>query len=380
MFVEKGISLNELEKRSFYSFLALYLLSSALFIVLLGYWYYSSQKNALENETYYKLTHFADSLSSSIISAQMKGTTLTLQNDTEFTYKLIPLTEAQQYQEGYFEKDSYKMLISSAPQEHLGIKYVVVKTNSYFQKLHTLQTTVLWVMALSFIIIGIISYFLAKLFMKPLHHRVRQIEDFLRDLTHELNTPITALKMSASRALKKEVYDKKILTNISISTKQLESIYKSLTFLNFKTKIQGDETINLKKTLEDVMDFYKELLEAKQITLKSELHDVKRSISPTKAYLLFSNLLSNAIKYSMPHSTITLILSKEHFIIKDEGMGIEKEKLEKIFTLYERASDVAGGFGIGLSIVKQICDEYNIAITVDSKPHKGTTFELTLEA
>ena len=376
MFGERGISMNELEKRSFYSFLTLYLLSSALFIVLLGYWYYTSQKNALENETYYKLTHFADSLSASIISAQMKGTTLTLPNDTQFEYKLIPLTEAQQFQEGYFEQNGYKVLISSAPQEHLGIKYVLVKTNSYFQQLHTLQKTVLWVMELSFGIIGIISYFLAKLFMKPLHYRVLQIEDFLRDLTHELNTPITALKMSASRALKKEVYDKKILTNISISTKQLESIYKSLTFLNFKTKMQEDEQLNLKNILEEVISFYKELLDGKQITLQTHLEDVERTISPTKAYLLFSNLLSNAIKYSMPSSTITLTLNKEQFIIQDEGMGIEQEKLEKIFALYERSSDVAGGFGVGLSIVKQICDEYNIAITVDSKPQKGTTFRL----
>ena len=151
--------MNELEKRSFYSFLALYLLSSALFIVLLGYWYYTSQKNALENETYYKLTHFADSLSASIISAQMKGTTLSLPSNTEFEYKLIPISDSQGYREGYFEQDGYKVLLSSAPQEHLGVKYVQVKTDSYFQKLHALQRAVLWVMVFSFVAVGIISYF-----------------------------------------------------------------------------------------------------------------------------------------------------------------------------------------------------------------------------
>ncbi|HHO65499.1 MAG TPA: sensor histidine kinase, partial [Epsilonproteobacteria bacterium] len=52
--------MNDLEKKSFYSFLGLYIVSSLLFIVLVGYWYYIAQKRALENETYYRLEPFAD--------------------------------------------------------------------------------------------------------------------------------------------------------------------------------------------------------------------------------------------------------------------------------------------------------------------------------
>ena len=376
IFAVKDTSLNELEKKSFYSFVALYLVSSLLFVLLSGYWYYSAQKNSLESTTYYKLNHIADKLSGLIINAQMKGATLQLPNEKGYEYSLIGTNEARSFKPGYYEKGGYKVLVSDAPQEHLNIKYVVVKTNEYFAKLHELQKNVLLVMGISFIFIVLISIILAKLFMKPVHQRMEQIESFIQDVSHELNTPITALKMSASRAIKKRVYDKKILTNISISTKQLESIYKSLTFLNFKQKQQEAEDVNLKNILEQTIGYYSELTQAKEIKIEPQLEDVSFHIIPSRAELLFSNLLSNAIKYSMPQTTIKIKLDKHSFVIEDEGVGIEQKKLDEIFEMYKRESDIAGGFGVGLSIVKQICNAYGMTINVTSKLGKGTRFTL----
>ena len=376
IFVAKGTNLNELEKKSFYSFVTLYLVSSFLFVLLSGYWYYSAQKNSLDSTTYYKLNHIADKLSALIINAQMKGTTLNLPDEKEYNYTLIRANEPVKLLVGYYEKDGYKVLVSDAPQEHLNIKYVVVKTDEYFQKLHELQKNVLIVMGVGFIFIVLISIILAKLFMKPIHQRMEQIESFIQDVSHELNTPITALKMSASRAIKKRVYDEKILTNISISTKQLESIYKSLTFLNFKQKQQEAEDINLKNILEQIISYYRELTQAKEIKIEAEMADVFVHIIPSRAELLFSNLLSNAIKYSMPQTTIRIKLDQHSFSIEDEGVGIEQKKVDEIFEMYKRESEIAGGFGVGLSIVKQICYEYGIKINVASQLGAGTTFTL----
>ena len=374
MFAGKGTSLNELEKKSFYSFVALYLLSSTLFVMLLGYWYYNAQKNALESATYYKLNHIADKLSGLIINAQMKHKTLHLPNEKGFEYKLIPTDEAAVYRSGYFEKEGYKILISDAPQEHLNIEYVLVKTKLYHEKLSQLQQLVLSVMGVSFVLIVIISFVLSKLFLKPLHNRMVQIEDFIQDVSHELNTPITALGMSASRAVKKGVYDKKILQNISISTKQLESIYKSLTYLNFKEKEQESQQVSLQEIAQEVILYYKELTDAKGIAVEAELEDVKIMAAKSRIELLFSNLLSNAIKYSMPETTIRIKLTPEQFSIEDEGVGIEEKKLKEIFELYSRSSDIAGGFGVGLSIVKRICDEYGWRVEVRSKIGQGSRF------
>ncbi len=369
--------MNDLEKKSFYSFVGLYLLSSLFFVLFSGYWYFDAQKKTIENETYYKLTHIADKISAQIISAQMKGTTLELPNEEWFEYSLISTDDAKGYEAGYTQKDGYTVLVSSSPQEHLSIEYVVVKSKIYFTKLAALKKEVFLALGSSFMLMFIISIALSKLFMQPIRTRIQQIESFIQDVTHELNTPITALKMSASRGIQKAVYDKNILRNISISTKQLESIYKSLTFLNFKQKTQKNQTINLKILVENSIEYHKELTDAKQITIVSSLQDKEFSIIPLRAELLFSNLLSNAIKYSLPNTTITIVLNEEFFSITDQGVGIQKDKLNDIFKLYKRESNLAGGFGVGLSIVKQICDEYHINIDVDSTLGKGSSFKLS---
>ena len=115
---------------------------------------------------------------------------------------------------------------------------------------------------------------------------------------------------------------------------------------------------------------------AKSINIEVTLEDSSLKSIDTRMELLFSNLLSNAIKYSMPNTTIRIILKEGFFSICDEGVGIQKDKLDEVFELYKRGSNLAGGFGVGLSIVKQICDEFFIEIDVKSEVSKGSRFEL----
>lgn len=369
--------MNSVEKRSFYSFLILYISSSFLFVSVSGFWYYKAQQNALAKTTYYKLQHYADKIAGNIINAQMHGIELTLPTVEEgYSYELIRDDANRSFEKNYFTKEGVSILVSDAPQEHLHVKYVVVKTDAYTHELHKLQREVTVWIAVVFVLIALISFFLAKLFMRPIHQKMQQIENFILDISHELNTPITALKMSSKRAMQKGVYDEKILTNISISTKQLYTIYKSLAYLNFSNKPKERKEINLEESVQEVIEYYAELCNAKNITIESELEDTLFFMDEDRAKLLFSNLLSNAIKYSMPHKTIHIKLQEHTFIIEDEGIGIAEDKLEDIFQLYARGSSMAGGFGVGLSIVKQICDEYNIELHVTSKENVGSRFSL----
>lgn len=378
MYGVRGTDLNSLERRSFSSFLSLYIGSSVFFIFLSSYWYYSAQKSSLESMTYYKLQNIASNVSSLIIKAHMMNTKLILPRvEDGYEYMLVPAKENKVYDDYYFEEDGRMVLISDAPHKHLAVEYVVAKTTKYHEDIYKLQRNVLVVMMGVFIVMVIISWFLSKLFMRPIQEKVVQIEQFIGDVTHELNTPITALKMSTKRALQKQQYDEKILRNISISTKQLFSIYKSLTFLNFSAQKQESENSNLKLILEQSIEYYSELLIAKNIYIKANLADSYLNCVPSRMELLFSNMLSNAIKYSLPNTNITLVLEEDRFSIQDEGFGIEQEKVRDIFTPYERGSNIAGGFGVGLSIVKQICDEYNISIEVLSELEKGATFIFT---
>lgn len=93
--------------------------------------------------------------------------------------------------------------------------------------------------------------------------------------------------------------------------------------------------------------------------------------------MLFGNLINNAIKYSHPSSQIDIIFKDKVFSIEDYGIGIDKDKLSKIYETYNRETDYAGGFGIGLSIVKKISQEYGLRLEVKSALDKGSCFSVT---
>lgn len=334
------------------------------------------------------MQHLSDKISAAVINSHMRGGGLHLPappSETEFAListqdDVVYGTLAPEIKitgNDFFEKSGYSFLVSNAPQEHLNIKYVVIKSNHYSKQLEALQAVVI-AMTIA-IALGIIAvaWILSKLFMRPIHQKVKQLEQFVQDISHELNTPITALQMSSKRALQKGVYDEKILTNISISTKQLLSIYQSLAFLNFSTPKQEPIQLDLQPLLEDSIAYYAELSHAKNISFKTDIENSILLITEERAKLLFSNFISNAIKYSMPNTTITITLREHFFSIEDEGVGIDSAKLEEIFKPYERSSQIAGGFGVGLSIVKQICDEFNIDVMVESKIDEGSCFTLT---
>lgn len=381
--------MTELEKRSFYSFLSLYIISSFLSISLIGYWYYAAQKSALENETYYKLEHLADIKSGAIIMAHMSGKplqdiyvpksielALIDRNDRVVEGRLVDPT--MRLEPKYFEKDGYTILISDAPREHLNIKYVVVQSKMLSAHLSGLKKSVLDIIIAIFFFISLIAWLLARFFMKPVRERVFQIERFINDVTHELNTPISSLTMATDQALKRGECTQKTINNISTSTRQLYDIYRSLTYLNFNKKEDVSEAINIDVVLQKSINYYRPLAEIKRIQFDIELEQTTYMIPESTITLLLGNIIGNAIKYSPPRSHIWISLKKRTLSIKDEGIGIDREKQKDIFKKFQRGTDYSGGFGVGLHIVKTICDEHNIKIELYSELDAGTEFRFYL--
>lgn len=382
--------MNDLEKKSFYSFLGLYIVSSFLFILLVGYWYYIAQKNALENTIYYKLEHIADMKSGEIIMAHMHDKKMKkMSHSDEIKLALINtkneviegdiIDRNMPIKPGYFKHKGYEILVSQAPREHLNIRYVIVQSNILSSQLQELKKMV-WQMVITvFSLMIFVAWILSRLFMKPIRQKVEQIERFINDVTHELNTPITSLSMATDQALKQGQCTIKTLNNISISTKQLYDIYRSLTYLNFSNTQDIAEPLNLQTTLEKSIAYYRPLAEIKRIKFDVDLETTMVKIPQDQATLLFGNLIGNAIKYSSPKSTITLTLKDNILTISDEGIGIEEDQQKEIFQKFKRGTTYSGGFGVGLSIVQSICDAYGISIALDSAPGKGTEFKLNFK-
>lgn len=400
--------MNELEKRSFYSFLGLYLLSSFLLISLVGYWYFISQERALQSKVHAKLEHVIDKEASRIISAQMEGTPYTfyppmedigltlldkhgtrisgahlskmqdhpfcmamrLKHDKESNSTL------EQYPLGYYDENGYSVLISDATKGHMGVARIVASTKILSESIVALRQNVLWSVFLVMLIVTVIAWMLSGIFMRPVRERRIQIERFINDVTHELNTPITSLSMSAEQALSLGSCSPKCLNHISISTRQLYDIYRSLTYLSFSGVSDQAEVVEVGEVLQKSVTYYQPLSQIKRITLETEIGHGLYTIPSQQLSLLFGNLIGNAIKYSPAGSVIKISLKDGLFIIEDQGIGIAADEQTKIYQRFARATRQSGGFGIGLSIVKSICDQYGIDIALDSEPGRGTTFRL----
>ncbi len=359
--------------------------------MVIGYWYYIAQKNALENEMHYKLQHITDVKSGDIIMSHMQGTVLNkMKVPKEITLALISsdgtvvdgkiVLDEIPKKSGYFHENGYEVFVSDAPREHLSVKYVVAQSNALNKELDVLLSLVITVMAIVALLLAIIAWVLSQLFMKPVRQKVEQIERFINDVTHELNTPITSLSMATNQALKVEKCTQKTLTNISISTKQLYDIYSSLTYLNFSNIKEIVEVLDISEVLKQSIIYYAPLCESKRIKVKVETEPHIFNIPKAQLKLLYGNLIGNAIKYSPANSTLKLSIKGGVFSIQDEGIGIEESKQKEIFEKFKRGTEYSGGFGVGLSIVKSICDAYGIEIVLDSKVNIGTEFRLKFSA
>jgi len=350
-----------------------------------AYWFYTSQKSMEMQNNYYKMNNIADTISADVINAHMQGTDFNLKMFKGYSVALFDKDKNIKYgqiiQKVNFSKMYYMdgltfTLTSHRTAGHLGIQTVVVQSNQCTSNVMKMKNKVIVTSIFIGVIIIIIAVILSTMFLRPIKEKMLEIENFVKDTTHELNTPITALMMSTSRAKSKQVYDDKIMKNISISTKQLYDIYSSLSFLSFDKSAEKTEDLDFVNVVKQSIKYFDELLDKKHIDLEFSSSTCRLNIAPTKAKMLINNLLSNAIKYSLPNSKISLHVEEKSFIIKDEGIGIAKDKLDTIFERFTRANSYAGGFGVGLNIVDSIVKEYAYKVDIVSKENSGTTITI----
>ena len=233
---------------------------------------------------------------------------------------------------------------------------------------------IVFIFLLIYSIITIVGFYLAKLFLKPIKEEREKLNNFIKDTSHELNTPISAILMS----LENKNPSEKQLERVKISANRISEIYKDLTyiFLENKENKKDIKDLDLSLIIKEQIDSFEPLFTKKKIDVKIELESITYKINKDDFIRLFNNLFSNAIKYNKINGKIEVTLKENILIIKDTGIGINKEKLKDIYKRYYRATSQSGGFGLGLNIVNMICKNYNIKIEAQSIENEETTFKL----
>ncbi len=272
--------------------------------------------------------------------------------------------------------------LTNPKEYYLNTHYVVVEIVDDKEWLDdTLREIILYGFAF-FVFMVVLGYYLLNLFLKPMRDALHLLNTFIKDTTHELNTPVSTIMTNIELIDKKNISDKyllKIINRIEIGTKTISNIYDDLTFLILDHKIvSNDQELKLKKIIEQRVEYFLILANTKKIKIETTLdQDATLFIDEKKISKLLDNLLSNAIKYNKLGGSIYIHLEKNKLSIKDTGKGIEKENIDLMFDRYARFDNVAGGFGIGLNIVKMISKEYNLDIKITSELGKWTDVTIT---
>jgi two-component system OmpR family sensor kinase len=205
------------------------------------------------------------------------------------------------------------------------------------------------------------------------------LDRFIKDTTHELNTPLSAIlanieMMDTDVMVEK---NKTKLARINIAAKTVSILYKDLMYLTLEQEKENqDEEINVKELVYDRTEYFSVLAQSKHIECNLDLEDATIIMDKRKFTRVIDNLISNAIKYNKRKGTVGIKLREGMLVIWDTGIGISEDKIPYMFDRYMRFNSSEGGFGVGLSIVKKILDEYDISIEVESKEGEGTRMVL----
>lgn len=220
-----------------------------------------------------------------------------------------------------------------------------------------------------FVLIILVAYFLVKLSLKPLLENIKFLNRFIKDSTHEINAPLSIILMSIESMQTQDLSPKnqKRINNINLAAKTLSNIYNDLTYISFNDIKNKNEILNLAQILQERINFFTPLFQIQNLQVNSNLQNSTLKIDALKLQKMLDNLLSNIAKFASKNSEVSINLSTNSLMLSNKTDDILPSNLNKIFQSYERFNQNKGGFGIGLSIVKQICDEFDIKIDVKFK-------------
>lgn len=219
-------------------------------------------------------------------------------------------------------------------------------------------------------------------------------QEFVSNVSHELKTPLTSMKvladsLNAQEDVPVELYQEFML-DITDEIDRENKIINDLLSLVKMDKTSSDlnvESVDINQMIETILKRLKPIADQKDIDLIYEsVREVNAEVDEVKLTLAISNLVENGIKYNKEHGYVKVRLDADHQFftidVEDNGIGIPQESIEHIFERFYRVdkshSTKIGGTGLGLAITRNAILMHRGAIKVESKQESGTTFSIKI--
>jgi two-component system, OmpR family, sensor kinase len=377
-----GIDLTNSETRTLLGFSLLYSFLVLVILSVVTFLYYTFQKDLMLQEKRQLLQNYSNDLvfrlkdlhinidKNNIYPRDEKFESAIYDSDKEKIFSTLKSDDVS-LNDVIYLSGNYIHFIKEPESYYLGSKYIIVEIPDDGIWFSEIKYKIVIYFLLAFLFMIFIGYFMLKLFLKPMRDALHLLDRFIKDTTHELNTPVTAI-ITNIEMIDKSLLDEKLakkINRIEIGAKTISNIYEDLTFVTLNNQIiSNNENINLSEVLKQRVDFFSSLATIKKIKFNLKIKDeIFLVCDMKKISKLIDNLISNAIKYNKIAGSITVSLDETGFSIEDTGKGIGKENIDILFERYTRFDKSVGGFGIGLNIVSLIAKEYDLKIEVESQ-------------
>ena len=325
--------------------------------------------------------------------------------------------------------------IAETENQTIGVMLISVSTDNINTNIQVLDEKAQTLQLLMMILVICLSWFASKLLMKPFDkvtsaigevkdgfeseisdvpdyvetehiiHAFNEVlkrmkildesrQEFVSNVSHELKTPLTSMKvladsLKAQEDVPVELYQEFML-DIADEIDRENKIINDLLSLVKMDKTSSDlnvESVDINQMIEAILKRLKPIADQKDIDLIYEsVREVNAEVDEVKLTLAISNLVENGIKYNKEHGYVKVRLDADHQFftidVEDNGIGIPQEAIEHIFERFYRVdkshSKKIGGTGLGLAITRNAILMHRGAIKVESKPESGTTFSVKI--
>ncbi|NOZ90744.1 MAG: HAMP domain-containing histidine kinase [Epsilonproteobacteria bacterium] len=319
------------EKESLIKGFSLFFIVIELFLSFIFYNYYRLEEEHLSEE----------------IFLQMKNYSFFF-DDSRFDMDIVPKVKESQLYELYFDDKNLYIFVPLLDDKENSLE-IIYPLSKYKAQLKEIQYSLLWQFLSLSIVAILISLLFAFYALHPLRKALNLLEEFIKDIIHDLNTPITSILINLKMMKQNEEVE-----SIAQSANAIAMLHKNLAIYLKDSNFQM-ENVSIKEVVDEQVKFFQPLYDylVWRIDIKDKVVLSNRNALSRIVY----NLVSNACKYNTSNGFIEIKMQDSKTLtIKNSSYGIKNPS--KVFDRFYKESD--RGLGIGLHIVDKLCKELNI--------------------
>ena len=286
----------------------------------------------------------------------------------EFKIDFSPIDKHQLYT--LYKTDNEIASYFSIPSSSKNALKIYLDKQNYLSKVSDIQKNLFIYYLLVLMAVVILSVLFSFYALSPLKNALFLTEEFIKDILHDFNTPLSTLRLNISM-LKKQIGENTKITRMENSINTILNLQTNLkAYLN--NHATQKECFELDTLIKEHISYLQ--TNSKNISINMDIKTIGIKTNKDGFARILENILSNAIKYNKQNGYIKITLEDKILKIEDSGKGIKDTK--KVFDRFYKEQD--RGIGIGLHIVKKLCDELGIGVRVDTQLEKGTSFYLDI--